>query len=276
MVPRRSADDHHAESASTDDHHDNESADADDHDHDGQGLSAAARHGCAGPARRVRFTAAVTTCGYEEQPGHQLGQGRRQRGIGFTYQGQGTYDWTQYDQLVADIQNAGLSIDFLLDGNPQWEGNGSMDAPLNPRCLMRRARAVAQRYGSGGPSEYEIANEPNITEFWTTPNAAAYTAVLKAAFTSDPIGTALGCRHLGWSRPHEHRQQRRHQRRDLLAEHVRRRSQELHDRGRLPPVQLRGPSGFVRVVVGVLPAQRHLSVDQIGHDGQRTRANRSG
>ena len=101
-----------------------------------------------------------------------------------TSAGQGTYDWTQYDQLVADIRAAGLSIDFLLDGNPQWEGNGSMDAPLNPTVFAAWAQAVAQRYGSGGPSEYEIANEPNITEFWTTPNAAAYTAVLKAAFTS--------------------------------------------------------------------------------------------
>jgi hypothetical protein len=101
------------------------------------------------------------------------------------YAGPDTFDWTQYDQLVRSVRAEGMSIDFLIDGTASWaSASGALFAqPSDPGQFGMWASEVAARYGSGGPTTYEIWNEPNSAQFWQpAPDPAAYTADLTAAY----------------------------------------------------------------------------------------------
>jgi hypothetical protein len=101
------------------------------------------------------------------------------------YGGPDSFDWSQYDQLVKAIRAEGMSIDFLIDGTASWaSSSGDLFAqPSDPSQFGLWASEVAQRYGSGGPTTYEIGNEPNSAQFWQpAPDPAAYTADLVAAY----------------------------------------------------------------------------------------------
>jgi hypothetical protein len=69
-------------------------------------------------------------------------------------------------------------------------------APTSVQQYAEFAGLAAQRY-AGKVSAYEIYNEPNSIGFWApAPDATAYTAVLKAAYTAikaaDPNATVIG------------------------------------------------------------------------------------
>ena len=100
------------------------------------------------------------------------------------YGGSTSYDWSLYDTLVSNIRAAGLAIDFIIDGTASWaSASGAINAtPSSPAQFATFAQAVAKRYGSGGTTSYEIGNEPNNAKFWASPNPAAYTQVLIAAY----------------------------------------------------------------------------------------------
>ncbi len=103
------------------------------------------------------------------------------------YAGATDFDWSQYDQLVGAIRSLGMGIDFIIDCTPSWEtASGALwAAPASPADLAAWASDVATRYGSGGPTSYEIWNEPNLAETWLpAPNPAAYTADLQAAYAA--------------------------------------------------------------------------------------------
>ncbi len=97
------------------------------------------------------------------------------------------FDWGPYDTLVQNIRAAGMSIDFIIDGSASWANATGVNTaePLHPAQFGAFAAAVARRYGGGGPTAYEIWNEPNSEQFWSTgPDPAAYTRDLIAAYTA--------------------------------------------------------------------------------------------
>lgn len=99
----------------------------------------------------------------------------------------GTYDWSQYDPLIAAIRARGLILDLIVDMTPAWASpSGNLWAqPSDPTQFATFAAAAAARYGSGGPTGYEVWNEPNIDPFWyPAPDASAYTTLLADTYTA--------------------------------------------------------------------------------------------
>lgn len=106
----------------------------------------------------------------------------------------GTYDWSQMDTIVAAAQARGISIVGTITSNPSWDGTTAIGQP-DAQAYASFAAAVASRY-STQISAFEIWNEENSQGFFAGSNsAAAYTAVLKAAYTAikavDPTATVI-------------------------------------------------------------------------------------
>ncbi|MHA3022157.1 cellulase family glycosylhydrolase [Mycobacterium sp. BMJ-28] len=119
----------------------------------------------------------------------------------------GTYSWTQADQLLNTAASYGIAVDAAITSTPTWASPyGGLVADGAPSAASDYASfvaAVASRYGSAANqgvakiSAYEIWNEPNgFTGWYPTPDASAYTALLKAAYTAikavDPKATVVG------------------------------------------------------------------------------------
>lgn len=99
-------------------------------------------------------------------------------------------DWSELDQAVASIRQAGMSLDLIIDGCPPWAAvpgarRDPSPQPASPSQYATFAAEVAARYKSQGVNTFEIWNEPNIKGFWQpVPNPAAYTADLIAAYSA--------------------------------------------------------------------------------------------
>jgi hypothetical protein len=105
------------------------------------------------------------------------------------FNGPDSYNWTPLDTTVSAIQRAGLIADLIIDQCPPWAAasgaSGNFAQPASPTTFGKWAAAVAKRYYGKGANYFEIWNEPNIQQFWSpTPDPAAYTADLKAAYTA--------------------------------------------------------------------------------------------
>jgi polysaccharide biosynthesis protein PslG len=113
----------------------------------------------------------------------------------------GGYEWASLDQVVASLQQVGMTADFDIDQTPSWAAtsgaSGNMwAAPDSASAYAAYAGAVAARYGGKGVNYFEIWNEPNLSAFWApAPDAADYTAILKAAYAAikaaDPSAIVL-------------------------------------------------------------------------------------
>lgn len=137
-----------------------------------------------------------------KSPSVQASQLKAMKAIGITsirldanwdwvqYGGPKSYDWAQLDQVVKSVRAAGMSADLIIDGCPPWAavaGTSGDDSPQPASAAQyaQWAAAVAARYAPMGVHTFEIWNEPNIQAFWQPkPNPAAYTAMLKAAYTA--------------------------------------------------------------------------------------------
>jgi hypothetical protein len=103
----------------------------------------------------------------------------------------GVFNWAAMDQTVSLIRAQGMSIDFIIDGVPAWAASVPSDVTLATDNVLPAsasqfggwAQAVATRYGSGGPTSYEIWNEENLGVL-PAPNPAIYTADLQAAYNA--------------------------------------------------------------------------------------------
>lgn len=105
------------------------------------------------------------------------------------FNGPDSYNWTALDTTVSAIQSAGLTADLIIDQCPPWAaasgGQGNFAQPASPAAYGNFAAAVATRYYGKGANYFEIWNEPNLAQFWSpSPDPAAYTADLKAAYTA--------------------------------------------------------------------------------------------
>lgn len=76
----------------------------------------------------------------------------------------GSFVWTQYDTLVSEAQQHGVSLLAILDYGVPWAtsvaGADQYYPPDHPSDFAAYAVAVANRY-AGKVSEYEVWNEPN-------------------------------------------------------------------------------------------------------------------
>lgn len=100
----------------------------------------------------------------------------------------GTYDFSMIDPIVQDIVNAGLIPMAMIFDTPQWM-SGSTNPHTPPanaaqdQLFAQFAAATAVHY-AGIIQYFEVWNEENIPAFWTTPNAAAYTTLLKYTYAA--------------------------------------------------------------------------------------------
>jgi hypothetical protein len=114
--------------------------------------------------------------------------------------GPGTYDWQYIDAVVAGLEARGITALPVIDTTPTWARaagcSAHVCAPADPNTYAAFAAAAARRYAPQGVHDWEIWNEPNNPIFWQpSPNTAAYTELLKAAYASihavDPAATVI-------------------------------------------------------------------------------------
>ncbi len=79
----------------------------------------------------------------------------------------GTYDFSTFDRLVAQMMRRGIRPLFILDyGNRLYGDHYSARTPDSRGAFARFAAAAAARYKGKGVM-WEIWNEPNAARFWT-------------------------------------------------------------------------------------------------------------
>jgi hypothetical protein len=106
------------------------------------------------------------------------------------YRGPTSFYWGQLDQVVKSVRAAGMSVDLIIDGCPQWAAVAGTKGDVSPQPASAAqfgtwAAEVAARYAPRGVRMFEIGNEPNNEYFWQPkPDPAAYTADLKAAYAA--------------------------------------------------------------------------------------------
>src|SRR5437899_1618961 len=123
----------------------------------------------------------------------------------------GEYSWSEYDQLLAHLDERRIRALFILDySNPLYEQtvsstnpishalNKTTASPQHPESVAAFARwaAAAAKHFHGRHVIWEIWNEPNI-QFWSPkPDAQQYTtlalATCKATRESEPQATVIG------------------------------------------------------------------------------------
>jgi O-antigen ligase len=112
---------------------------------------------------------------------------------------QGSYDWRVWDPIVAQSTHQGHSLIAVLTDSPAWArapGADRTGPPQSPGDFAAFAGQFASRYGAR-IDVYQIWDEPNILLGWggQPPSAAAYAAMLQAAYTAihaaDPTATVL-------------------------------------------------------------------------------------
>jgi hypothetical protein len=116
------------------------------------------------------------------------------------YGGPDSWDFSRYDALTAAASARGLRVLGTLAYAPRWARSVACrdSFPCEPRDANEYARfaEATVAHFKGRIAHWEIWNEPNISGFWKpSPNAARYTALVKAAYPRikavDPGATVL-------------------------------------------------------------------------------------
>lgn len=111
------------------------------------------------------------------------------------------YHWENLDRVVAAANARGLKLLPIITYSPSWARSSACPGahecnPADPNRYAAFAAATVARYAPQGIHQWEIWNEPNDHGFWgTTPNAGAYTSLLRAAYPAikrtDPSATVI-------------------------------------------------------------------------------------
>lgn len=101
--------------------------------------------------------------------------------------GSTSFNWVATDRVVAAVLAHNLKILPVVAYSPAWARPAGctsyMCGPNNSDDYANFAKALVTRYASQGIHQWEIWNEPNITQFWLPqPNPASYASMLKAAY----------------------------------------------------------------------------------------------
>ncbi|HLG73351.1 MAG TPA: hypothetical protein VK009_23270 [Chloroflexota bacterium] len=111
----------------------------------------------------------------------------------------GKPSWDKYDKRIDLINEFGLQAIVRLDSPPNWTRKDNSQPQAPPDNLADYGDyvyAVIDHLKAKGIRYYQIWNEPNIFQGWgRTPDPAAYTALLKVAYTrakqADPNAVIL-------------------------------------------------------------------------------------
>jgi len=101
----------------------------------------------------------------------------------------GSYNWSAYDNVAKAATAHNLKVLAILDQAPTWAQSSSCSGqawcpPNGSSNFAAFASAAATHYAPLGVTTFEIWNEENQNGFWINPNAANYTALLKASYTA--------------------------------------------------------------------------------------------
>lgn len=113
----------------------------------------------------------------------------------------GEYDWSTADRMIDDAIDSGMDVVGLLGVVPPWQRDKKTakrtehTAPIDHNEFAKFAALAAARYGDK-IAAWEVWNEPNIWDFWTTgADPVRYTNLLKATYTAikraDPDATVI-------------------------------------------------------------------------------------
>ncbi|MBK9052457.1 MAG: hypothetical protein IPL78_16570 [Chloroflexi bacterium] len=115
----------------------------------------------------------------------------------------GHYDWYRPDEIVNQVNQAGLNLLVRLDVNPAWviealpdELWGQNQPPVNYQDFGDFCYATAERY-RGRIQAYQVWNEPNLSREWgnQSPNPREYTELLRVCYlgikTADPAAIVV-------------------------------------------------------------------------------------
>jgi hypothetical protein len=110
-----------------------------------------------------------------------------------------SWDWSPIDRLVDGIRARAMRVLGILDYTPPWArpaGTSGKHPPTNVADYANFVTAAVSRYFPRGVRDWEVWNEPNTHWFWEpSPDPAAYTALLKAAYPAikaiDPGATVV-------------------------------------------------------------------------------------
>jgi polysaccharide biosynthesis protein PslG len=117
----------------------------------------------------------------------------------------GTYDWSTYDELTANLERRGLCAYYIFDySHPLYEatatdknGHQVLASPHHPESVAAFARwaAAAARHFHGHHIVWEIWNEPNGSFWEPEADVNAYTtlalATARAVRAADPRATIV-------------------------------------------------------------------------------------
>jgi hypothetical protein len=111
-----------------------------------------------------------------------------------------SYNWTQYDQVIAAANARGIKVLGLIGYTPKWaRGLGCTSEacpPANDDAFASFASAVVTRYASKGLHDWEIWNEPDHASFWRpAADPVAYVKLLEAVYPAiheaDPTSVVM-------------------------------------------------------------------------------------
>jgi hypothetical protein len=110
-----------------------------------------------------------------------------------------SYNWGPFDNVVNGARARGLNVLGTILYTPAWAraaGTGGTTPPTNLNDYVTFARTAVQHFAPAGVHNFEIWNEPNISQFWAPgPDTARYTQLLKLAYAGikqvDPSATVI-------------------------------------------------------------------------------------
>lgn len=94
------------------------------------------------------------------------------------------YRWEKFDQVVDLAGEHGIQMMPILHRSPNWARPAGTQRNEMPDLDAFRefARVAAERYAPRGIYYWQIWNEPNLKQFFSPPDAVAYTALLNAGY----------------------------------------------------------------------------------------------
>lgn len=112
---------------------------------------------------------------------------------------EGVHDWSTTDAVIAAARARDLEVLALVTYTPSWARPGGTTDKHPPRDaddFGRFAAAAVDRYHRRGVSTWEIWNEPNSEQFWSTgPDPEGYGELLMATSAAiraaDPSATVI-------------------------------------------------------------------------------------